>query len=88
MDIAYALSIKWPNSLWRLNGDDYANLEWLSDDAKPTLQELEIAYQQAAADRESLEAADAAAREAAIAHAKSLGFTDDMIAVMYPGLTL
>ena len=31
--------------------------------------------------------ADAAtAREAAIAHAKSLGFTDAMIAVMYPGL--
>ena len=31
--------------------------------------------------------ADAAtAREAAIAHAKSLGFTDAMIAVMYPNL--
>lgn len=40
---------------------------------------------QAAADKE---AADAAARDAAIAHAKSLGFTDDMIAVMYPGLTV
>jgi hypothetical protein len=40
---------------------------------------------QAAADKE---AADAAAREAAIAHAKSLGFTDEMIAVMYPGLTV
>jgi hypothetical protein len=31
-------------------------------------------------------AADAEAVEAAIAHAKSLGFTDAMIAVMYPGL--
>lgn len=38
---------------------------------------------QAAADKET---ADKAAREAAIAHAKSLGFTDDMIAVMYPNL--
>jgi hypothetical protein len=38
---------------------------------------------QAAADKE---AADNAAREAAIAHAKSLGFTDEMIAVMYPNL--
>jgi hypothetical protein len=28
----------------------------------------------------------AVAREAAIAHAKSLGFTDEMIAVMYPTL--
>jgi hypothetical protein len=42
------------------------------------------AAEQAAADKE---AADAAARDAAIAHAKSLGFTDEMIAVMYPGLT-
>jgi hypothetical protein len=40
---------------------------------------------QAAKDKE---AADKAAREAAIAHAKSLGFTDEMIAVMYPGLTV
>ena len=39
----------------------------------------------AAADKE---AADKAARDAAIAHAKSLGFTDEMIAVMYPGLTV
>jgi hypothetical protein len=31
-------------------------------------------------------AADKAARDAAIAHAKSLGFTDAMIAVMYPNL--
>jgi len=43
------------------------------------------ATEQAAADKE---AADAAAREAAIAHAKSLGFTDEMIAVMYPSLTV
>ena len=31
-------------------------------------------------------AADDVARTAAIAHAKSLGFTDAMIAVMYPNL--
>lgn len=41
------------------------------------------AAEQAAADKE---AADKAARDAAIAHAKSLGFTDEMIAVMYPSL--
>lgn len=40
---------------------------------------------QAAADKA---AADKAARDAAIAHAKSLGFTDAMIAVMYPNLTM
>jgi hypothetical protein len=31
--------------------------------------------------------ADAAARDAALAHARSLGFTDEMIAVMYPGIS-
>lgn len=41
---------------------------------------------QAAADKAAKEAADAAATAAAIAHAKSLGFTDEMIAVMYPNL--
>ena len=40
----------------------------------------------AQAEAEAKAAADAAARSAAIAHAKSLGFTDEMIAVMYPGL--
>ena len=41
------------------------------------------AIAQAAADKE---AADNLVREAAIAHAKSLGFTDAMIAIMYPNL--
>lgn len=47
---------------------------------------------QAAADakadkaRAKAEADAAAARAAAVEHAKSLGFTDAMIAVMYPGL--
>ena len=41
------------------------------------------AAEKAAADRA---AADAAAKVAAISHAKSLGFTDEMIAVMYPNL--
>ncbi len=47
---------------------------------------------QAAADAlaaaEALEAEQAAARQAAIDHAKSLGFTDAMISVMYPNLTM
>lgn len=44
------------------------------------------AYEAAAAAQAALEAEKAAARAAAIDHAKSLGFTDAMIAVMYPNL--
>jgi hypothetical protein len=47
----------------------------------------DLAAAQAAAQAQADKAAaDAAARDAAIAHAKSLGFTDAMIAVMYPNL--
>jgi hypothetical protein len=40
----------------------------------------------AAKDKAAKDKADADARAAAIEHAKSLGFTDAMIAVMYPNL--
>lgn len=40
----------------------------------------------AEAEAQALAEATATATSAAIAHAKSLGFTDDMIAVMYPNL--
>lgn len=44
------------------------------------------ARESAAAAQAALEAEQTKARAAAIAHAKSLGFTDAMIAVMYPNL--
>lgn len=44
------------------------------------------AAKEAAAAAAAQAAAEAQARDAAIAHAKSLGFTDEMIAVMYPNL--
>lgn len=49
--------------------------------------EADVAAAEAAASEAAAKAAaDAAATIAAIAHAKSLGFTDAMIAVMYPNL--
>ncbi len=42
--------------------------------------------EQAATEAAKQAKADQKARDAAIAHAKSLGFTDDMIRVMYPAL--
>jgi hypothetical protein len=48
---------------------------------------LDEASAKAAADEAAAKAtANAAATAAAVAHAKSLGFTDEMIAVMYPNL--
>jgi hypothetical protein len=76
-----------PGAEWTMNGDDVEGITWHTEGVEPlTTAEVqaEVArLEQAAADKE---AADAAARVAAVAHARSLGFTDEMIAVMYPGL--
>jgi len=47
-----------------------------------------IPAEQAAAAEATAAAEQAAAAAAAIAHAKSLGFTDEMIAAMYPNLVV
>jgi hypothetical protein len=76
-----------PNVEWSMNGDDVENIIWHTEGAEP----LTTAEVQAEIKRlEKAEAdkikADQAATAAAVAHAKSLGFTDEMIAVMYPNL--
>jgi hypothetical protein len=76
-----------PNTQWVMVDENVASMIWHTEGVKP-LTEAEVAdeisrLQQVAIDKA---AADATATAAAIAHAKSLGFTDAMIAVMYPNL--
>lgn len=40
MDIAKILSVKFPNTVWLLNGDSYDGLEWLDTSDKPTEKQL------------------------------------------------
>ena len=77
-----------PNTEWSMNGEDVENIIWHTPDVEP-LTTAEVTaeikrLEKAEADKAT---ADASATAAAIAHAKSLGFTDAMIAVMYPTLT-
>lgn len=76
-----------PGTEWTMTDGDVAGIVWHTEGVEPLTQadvDAEITrLQQAEADKA---AADAATRDAAIAHAKSLGFTDEMIAVMYPNL--
>ena len=72
---------------WSMDGDDVESITWHTEGAEP----LTSAQVTAEVKRlEKVEAdnvkADQAATVAAVAHAKSLGFTDAMIAVMYPNL--
>jgi hypothetical protein len=89
IEITQAVVSLRPGAEWSMNGDDVEGIIWHTEGVEPLTSaevQAEVArLEQAAADKE---AADAAARNAAIAHAKSLGFTDEMIAVMYPGLTV
>jgi len=76
-----------PNTEWSMNGDDVEGIIWHTENVQP-LTEAEVTaeitrLEKAEADKAT---ADAAATAAAVAHAKSLGFTDAMIAVMYPNL--
>ena len=77
-----------PGAEWSMNGEDVEGIIWHTDGVEP-LRSAEVAAEVARLEQAALdkEAADKAARDAAIAHAKSLGFTDAMIAVMYPNLT-
>ena len=84
---AQAVMSQRPNTEWSMNGDDVENIIWHTEGVTPLTQKEVTAeikrLEQAEADKAI---ADAAAQQAAIAHAKSLGFTDEMIAVMYPAL--
>jgi hypothetical protein len=76
-----------PGVEWSMSGDDVEGIIWHTPNVEPlTTAEVQAEIErleQAALDKAE---ADAQARAAAIAHAKSLGFTDEMIAVMYPNL--
>ena len=77
-----------PNTEWSMNGDDVEGIIWHTPNVEP-LTTAEVTaeikrLEKAEADKIK---ADLAATAAAIAHAKSLGFTDAMISVMYPTLT-
>ena len=86
MNIPLALTYLRPDEEWTLDGETYEGLTWLSDTIKPTESEIQAAEPAALAAEQAKADETEAARVAAIAHAKSLGFTDAMIAVMYPNL--
>jgi len=76
-----------PGIEWSMDGDDVENITWHTPDVEPlTTAEVTAEIKRLEKAETDKLKADNKAREAAIAHAKSLGFTDAMIAVMYPNL--
>ena len=76
-----------PGVEWSMNGDDVENIIWHTPNVEPlTVAEVEAEIVRLEAEAVAKVEAEQAARLAAIDHAKSLGFTDEMITVMYPNL--
>ena len=77
-----------PGIEWSMSGDDVAGITWHTPNVEP-LTEAQVATEMqrletVATDAETTRLATiTAARD----HAASLGFTDAMLAVMYPNLT-
>lgn len=76
-----------PGIEWSMSGDDVEGIIWHTPNTEPlTVAEVEAEMVRLETVEQERVAGEAAARLAAIAHAKSLGFTDEMITVMYPSL--
>ena len=76
-----------PNTQWVMYGDDVEGITWHTEGGEPlTTAEVEAERQRLEAESVAKEAESMQARLDAIEHAKGLGFTDAMIAVMYPNL--
>ena len=76
-----------PGVEWSMSGDDVEGITWHTPNAEPlTTKQVQAEIKRLESEAAAQTAAAQAATLAAIAHAKSLGFTDDMIAVMYPNL--
>jgi hypothetical protein len=86
IDYAAAIAYMRPGEEWTLDGNEYAGLTWLSDTTKPTDAQLIAAWPKAQEAQQAAAATGAKNAADAIAHAKSLGFTDAMISAMYPAL--
>lgn len=81
--LAQALASLRPGAEWRLEGDNLADIEWLTEGVKaPTVKQIETELDRLGKAQEAEDAAKAAARSAALDKLKALGLTlDDLSAL-------
>jgi hypothetical protein len=86
MDIPAILKVKYPDSEWILDGDEYAGLTWLSETIKPTQKQLEDFWPSVEAEILAKAQAKIDAKASAIAKLQALGLTVQEVEVAF-GLT-
>lgn len=79
LDYAKCLVFLNPNAEWSMNGNDYSSLEWLSEDPKPTEEEIIAAWDQAKAAYEAKMTARQANKQAIL---DRLGLTQEEVKVL------
>jgi hypothetical protein len=76
-----------PNAEWLMTDNDVENIVWHTAKVKSlTVAEVEAEVARLESKAAAQAELDEVAKIDAIAHAKTLGFTDEMIVVMYPNL--
>ena len=88
INTAQAVQSLRPDIEWSMNGDDVAGITWHTPDVEPLTQaEVAKEIKRLEALAKTTEANRVAALQDARTFALSLGFTEAMLAVMYPNLT-
>jgi hypothetical protein len=76
-EIIEALQSLAPKAEWTFAGDDYSKIEWLSEDPKPTLKQIEAEVANLEAKKAEAKINGEAAKIAAEAKLAALGLTAD-----------
>lgn len=82
MDLAIILERKWPKQEWKLDGNDYEGLVWLSDTTKPTEKEIIDLWPEVQAELKAEADAFSAKRTAAEAKLAALGLTPEDLRIL------
>jgi hypothetical protein len=82
MDIAQILTLRFKDSNWTLDGNDYEGLDWLSDNTKPSKSELEDLWPEVQEQLAIQQQSKIEARTSALAKLAALGLTEEEIAAL------
>ena len=79
IDYTIILTIKYPDSEWILNGNEYEGLTWLSDTTKPSKEELDSQWQSVIDEIQTEKTTKATQRQAVL---DRLGLTEEEAALL------
>lgn len=83
-DYAMVLTRRYPNRQWKINGNDYSELEMMDNGKKPAQSDLDSLWPEVQNEIADQQAAQVAAKQSARAKLAALGLTDEEVAALIP----